>query len=161
MLSSTIGWATSSFAESSIGYDQTGIFYVGTVLSALFLSVVAVSWLGAHRSLIFGMVSYALYTTLFGLALWLTLDESGPTAANVQRGFAFTGAVFAGVAAGILWTAQGLYYMDIVGLLNTLRGGESVVTVLGGKFATVYLIFEVGLKILSSAALELPFMSNH
>jgi len=63
------------------------------------------------------------------------------------------GSACGGLAAGLLWTAQGSYFTDSSALLAEATGGarEEMTSSLAGSFAAIYLSGEVGSKLLFSA----------
>jgi len=154
----------SGLLAPGVGLEGNGIFYVSTVLGALLLSVPLVSRLGMLRGMEVGIALYVVYTSCFTIALFATSDV------EKQRFFFFVGSCLGGIAASILWTAQGAYLTRcacIRACMVPLDGqGEDAARVresrrleenssLAGVFATWYLFAEIVAKLGFSALAEL------
>lgn len=142
-----------SVLDSSVGYWGNATLFFCTMLSSLFVAVPIVSALGAVGGLLFSMCLYSIYATCFALAA-LSVGQS-ITGVWVQWVLFCGGSMCAGVAAGVLWTAQGEYFGRTKAALAQVEGRaqEEVSATLAGDFSFWYLIFEVGCK-LSVAALQ-------
>lgn len=116
-----------------------GSLYVMTLLSSLFLGAPLVSSRGAKAGLIFGMFFYCVYISGFAAAV-LFKDTKA-----LSWLFFVGGSICGGVAAGVLWTAQGAYFgatcTQLAASSSTPR--EALTADLAGKFAFVYLGLEV------------------
>ncbi len=95
--------------------------------------------LGARNSLVLGMTLYVAYVGCFVIAIH---HQDSPTL------IVYSGAAVGGIGAGILWTAQGVYFSQAV----EESGGDSVS--LAGIFAFWYLGEEVALRLLSTFLLH-------
>jgi len=134
-------------ATSLLGKDVAsignGVLYSFTLLASLFLSAPMVSTVGPKASLITGMVLYCIYVGGFALAAFFSSVEA------LTWLFFVGGSVCGGVAAGVLWTAQGGYFASTATQLAAATGQsrEAMTGALSGQFAFVYLIFEVASKL--------------
>jgi len=134
--------ATSVLAEG-VGYQGNALINVFTIVSSFFLGAPAVSTLGLKGGTLLGMVLYCVYACLFALAALV-----GKTAASTQMVLFCVGSACGGIAAGILWTAQGSYFARTVDLLARREATEraKLTASLASTFAVLYLGFEVGAK---------------
>ena len=117
-----------------------GLLYAVTLLSSLFLGAPTVSKLGAKGGLVFGMFFYCVYIGFFALAL-----SSGDS----TQLFFTIGSACGGLAAGVLWTAQGAYFGSSATQLSNSTGQtrEEATAELSSQFAFYYLLLEVFSKI--------------
>ena len=118
-----------------------GLLYVVTLLSSLLLGAPVVGQLGPKGGLTFGMFFYCLYIACFAGALYFTGQEWLFTA----------GSACGGLAAGVLWTAQGTYFASSASALSaTGRSRDEATADLSGQFAFSYLLLEVLSKLFFS-----------
>lgn len=156
LFSANHGAMVSCLAFSTLQFGSTGAWELSLLhliyaASALLGSTYVVKQLGARNSMALGMALYATYVSCFWCALqWRFLKAE----------FATIGAIMGGIGGGFLWTAQGSYF----GRASTEYAGvcvgmttEKSTSVLAGIFAFIYLVGEVGCKLLSWAMLE----TNH
>lgn len=104
---------------------------------------------GPKSCLIVGMLLYFFYVAGFTLAVFFK-DVSAITWPS------FVVASFlGGIAAGLMWTAQGAYFAITASAFASVTGQtrEQATSKLAGNFATFFLLFEVG-AMLSFSALE-------
>lgn len=151
------GSATSLLAVATtvLGMDLAnignGLLFVATVLSSIFLGAPAVIRFGSKGALVAGMFLAVFYDVGFVVAA--CFEDMSP---KVWVLFA-VGSVFGGVSKGIVWTAQGAYFVGAAQQL--VAASQDSVSLaastarLSGQFACIYLLFEVGSK-LCFAALE-------
>ena len=107
----------SSQLGDRLGGWQTGVLYTTYTLSALFSAAGMVETIGPRRVLALGMFLYCAYTGSFLVAIMF------PSAAEPV---ALTGAAVGGIAAGWLWTAQGVYFGRVAAQLERLKRDEVV-----------------------------------
>lgn len=136
-----------SVLGGQVGYVGNGLLYAATMVSSLLLGPAAVELIGLLGGLLVSMLFYCVYLTLFAAAAWCAEQGGGlPTA---QWYLFCSGSVAAGLAAGVLWTAQGGYFGRTASLLaraeDKQRGDLSAS--LAGDFAFWYLLFEVASKL--------------
>ncbi|CAE8616766.1 unnamed protein product [Polarella glacialis] len=131
-----------------------GVLYSFTLLSSLFLGAPLASVLGPKGGLLFGMFFYCIYVAGFSLAALFKDVEW------LMWTFFIVGSAFGGTAAGVLWTAQGGYFASTSTQIAEAAGEqrEAVTARLSGNFAFIYLVFEVGSKLVFSGLqlLEVP-----
>ena len=127
----------------SLGGMQSGVLYLAYTLSALLLAGPLVNFMGGKWSLTWGLLIYCAYTVSFLVAL---LDES------IKWPVAISGSVVGGIAAGWIWTAQGVFFVNSARLYATAKGIEieKANSLFGALFATFYVGLETLLKALSS-----------
>jgi len=144
-----------SVLGGSVGYLGNALLNIFTVVSAFFLGAPMVGSLGLRGATLFGMSFYCVYVGLFAVAAL-----AGKAQHEVQLAAFCSGSCFGGIAAGVLWTAQGGYFSSTVDHLARLEGAErsSLTASLSGTFAAFYLGGEVTAKLAWSAldALKAP-----
>jgi len=140
-----------SLLGKDVASDGNGILYIFTLLSALFVAAPLTSKVGLKGSVLLSLLLYCVYVGGFTLAALFADVEA------LTWFFFLSGSICGGLAAGVLWTAQGGYFATTATLLARARGEtrEAVTGDLSGKFAFVYLIFEVGSKLAFSALQQL------
>eukprot|EP00929_Paragymnodinium_shiwhaense_P020386 TRINITY_DN13610_c0_g1_i1.p1 TRINITY_DN13610_c0_g1~~TRINITY_DN13610_c0_g1_i1.p1 ORF type:complete len:437 (-),score=85.53 TRINITY_DN13610_c0_g1_i1:532-1842(-) len=136
----------SSLLDEDSAYAGNGLLYVGTCLSSLLLGAPLVGSFGAKNGLLFGMFFYCVY--VIGFTLSAVFPQKSPQSAATW----LIGSGCGGVAAGVLWTAQGSYFATSATLLSEARQEprETLTASLAGKFAMVYLVLEVASKLFFS-----------
>jgi len=138
-------------ATSTLGMNVAavgnGLLYVFTLFSSLLLGAPATASLGPKNSLSLGMLLYTVYAAGFGVSASLA---DGSTA---QWTIFTLGSACGGVAAGILWTAQGSFFAGTATRLAEASGSsrEAATSNLATSFASLYLGFEVASKLAFSA----------
>mmetsp|Transcript_48594 Transcript_48594/g.150487 ORF Transcript_48594/g.150487 Transcript_48594/m.150487 type:complete len:432 (+) Transcript_48594:56-1351(+) len=132
-----------SLLGKNVANVGNGTLYVFTLLSSLFVAAPLTSIVGLKGSLLLAMLFYCIYVGGFACAALF----SGVQA--LTWFFFLAGSVCGGLAAGVLWTAQGGYFANTASRIAEARGEtrEAVTGDLAGKFAFVYLLFEVGSKL--------------
>lgn len=138
---SPLAYASSSLNEH-VAYVGNAVLYLATLASALVLALPVVDYTGLRGGMVLGLGCYSVYATAFAIAA-LSSDLT------VQWIFWVTGSLCGGLAAGILWTAQGAY-MAISAVRISEADGETRENVnrdLSTQFAFYYLFFEVASKI--------------
>lgn len=135
----------SSALETRVAYLGNGVLYIVTLISALALSIPLLGVTGLRGGMVVGMALYAVYAAGFSLA-------AAATTPFTQGLFFVTGSICGGLAAGILWTAQGGYLARTASAVAELDQSrrELITSELATQFAFHYLLFEEVAKILSS-----------
>eukprot|EP00929_Paragymnodinium_shiwhaense_P001115 TRINITY_DN101335_c0_g1_i1.p1 TRINITY_DN101335_c0_g1~~TRINITY_DN101335_c0_g1_i1.p1 ORF type:complete len:442 (+),score=93.66 TRINITY_DN101335_c0_g1_i1:104-1429(+) len=133
-----------TFLPEEVANTGSAILYVFTCISSLLLGAPVTGYLGAKGGLLFGMTFYCVYVTGFTLAIVFTGSNF------LQVTCWLVGSICGGIAAGVLWTAQGSYFAATATLLAEAHGTTREVQTakLAGSFAMVYLLLEVGSKLL-------------
>eukprot|EP00537_Pseudo-nitzschia_pungens_P009128 CAMPEP_0172380280 /NCGR_PEP_ID=MMETSP1060-20121228/70356_1 /TAXON_ID=37318 /ORGANISM="Pseudo-nitzschia pungens, Strain cf. cingulata" /LENGTH=593 /DNA_ID=CAMNT_0013108033 /DNA_START=295 /DNA_END=2076 /DNA_ORIENTATION=- len=147
--------ALASARLGTIGAWQSGLLMFSYASSALLGATYAVKTLGARNSLTLGMLLYCAYVACFWVAGHL---EGGDmhSHSHLRAAVAYTGALVGGIGAGFLWTAQGTYF-GLASQDHAVRNHgvvEDSTAKLAGYFASLYLLEELVLRLLSSALLE-------
>eukprot|EP00927_Polykrikos_kofoidii_P086324 TRINITY_DN9634_c0_g1_i1.p1 TRINITY_DN9634_c0_g1~~TRINITY_DN9634_c0_g1_i1.p1 ORF type:complete len:485 (-),score=63.57 TRINITY_DN9634_c0_g1_i1:65-1519(-) len=134
-----------------------GILNISSCLSALLLGSMVIGVLGPKRGLIFGMSLYTIYVACFTAAI-VVRDHD----ATLTMLCWYFGCSCGGVAAGVLWTAQGSYFAVMSTALATKSGEtrEDCNSRLASRFAIVYLTSEVATKMVFSGlqAIQVPVL---
>eukprot|EP01059_Diplonema_ambulator_P032789 TRINITY_DN65_c1_g1_i13.p1 TRINITY_DN65_c1_g1~~TRINITY_DN65_c1_g1_i13.p1 ORF type:complete len:531 (+),score=109.88 TRINITY_DN65_c1_g1_i13:62-1594(+) len=145
-VTAVIPLATAQFGEQ-LGDFSLGILYVFYTLTALLGSTVIVEHLQHKWSLVLGCGVYSLYVA--GMFLGVVTHDA------LRWFFVMIGSTFGGIAAGFLWTAQGGYFANAAKIHARYKGisVQQANSYLGGIFATLYLAFELIMKLLSSLIL--------
>ena len=120
------------------------LLYTVTLVSSLFLGAPTVGKFGPKGGLVFGMFFYCVYIGFFALSLLYTDSTQ----------LLFTvGSACGGLAAGVLWTAQGAYFASSATQLakSTEQTREGATAELSSQFAFYYLLLEVFSKLGFSA----------
>jgi len=143
-VTSVVGLASSVLPKKLAG-TQLGTLYIVYSLTALFASAALVTTFGTKWSL---FVSTSLYCTYVACFLLTNFDDE-----TLKWTFALIGAIIGGIAAGNLWTAQGAYFGETVKAYSRATGEPTTAGTgkLAGYFATVYLLFECLLKLVTPA----------
>ena len=117
-----------------------GLLYAVTLVSSLFLGAPAVGRFGPKGGLVFGMFFYCIYIGLFALALFY---------GDATQLLFTIGSACGGLAAGVLWTAQGAYFACSATELSksTEQSRENATAELSSQFAFYYLLLEVFSKL--------------
>ena len=140
----------------SFGAYQNGLLYVTYAISGLIGSTYVVKELGSRNALAFGMGLYCVYVLTFYVATNITQATSLVTVVTV-------GALVGGWGAGFLWTAQGAYFTRAAQLYHhhNIRSSsssssslENSTAKLASIFAFIYLSSEIGLRAISTFALD-------
>jgi len=131
----------------SIGNLQSGILYFFYTGSALFGATYFSKRLGPRNALMSGMLLYCVYVAAF----WV-----GASSPALSKSGALLGAATGGVGAGVLWTAQGVFFArSSERYAQCLEQSPSDVSPrLASIFAFLYLAFELCLRALSSVLLQ-------
>jgi len=134
---------TSTLLGKDIGNIGNGVLYVFTLLSALLMAAPMTTTVGPKKSLIGAMLLYCVYAICFAASLLVKAQTT-----LVWIIFMF-GSTCGGLAAGVLWTAQGGYFARSATLLAeaTDEARETITGRLSGRFAAIYLIGEAGAKL--------------
>lgn len=130
----------------SLGNGSLGTLYFVYTLTAAFFSQAVTAKLGAKRTLMLGLWIYCAYVASYLIAYECHSHD-------LRMYAVYTGAVLGGVAAGILWPAQGKYYATVAEKYAEASGlsREAANSRLSSDFAAYYLSCEVAMKLLSSA----------
>lgn len=136
----------SSVLDPKVAYLCNGTLYSFMLLSSLLFAVPTVGRFGHRGSLVISLGLYSVYVGSFSLATML------PTP-FMQGALFIPGSICAGLAAGILWTAQGGYFSHCGATIarEEKQPRELVNSQLATQFAFYYLLFEVLSKVLWSA----------
>jgi len=135
----------SSSLDQQVAYLGNGLLYVTTLVSALVLAIPFVGFTGPKGGLVGGMLLYAVYAACFSLA-------SLQNEAWFQGVFFIFGSLCGGLAAGIVWTAEGAYMVNSASMIaeQESQNRESINSQLATTFAFYYLLLEVVAKIMWS-----------
>lgn len=138
-----------SILDTTTGNTGNGILYVVSCLSSLFLATPLVGGLGPRGGALAGMSLYCAYCASFALTAFFGVEGLDVLSALCW----YAGSACGGVAAGVMWTAQGAYFSGTATLMASRTGGDrqAVTAGLAGSFAFVYLAAEVATKVCFSA----------
>mmetsp|Transcript_43964 Transcript_43964/g.116196 ORF Transcript_43964/g.116196 Transcript_43964/m.116196 type:complete len:434 (+) Transcript_43964:93-1394(+) len=139
---------STSVLAGGVGYLGNALLNIFTVVSAFFLGAPMVGLLGLRGATLFGMLFYCVYVGLFAGAALVGKHQH-----DLQMASFGAGSVCGGIAAGVLWTAQGGYFSSTVDHVARLESSErtSLTASLSGTFAAFYLGAEVTSKLAWSA----------
>ena len=131
----------------NLGNLQSSVLYMSYTISALIGTTYLVKVLGARNSMIVGMSIYCFYVGCFVLATALPKGEEIAV---------ILGALIGGVGGGLLWTAQGSYFVRASEEYSKAKGisFEDATSLLGGIFAGIYLGEEVCLHLFSTVMIQ-------
>lgn len=147
--------ATSVLAGSS-GYMGNALLNIFTMLGSFLLAAPILVAFGLRGGVLFGMTAYCIYAALFTVAAFFGRDKQpdflGDYARMLQLVIFGVGSAICGVAAGILWTAQGAYFNRTVDLIRSREGGAryDITSNSASRFGVVYLSGELSAKLLWS-----------
>jgi len=147
------GCVTSVLALASTDFNDnlaaisSALLYGTYTTSALFAAVPLVLTLGAKKSLSFGLWLYCFYIIPFAIILLFPQISDW-----VTTGLVIFGSTIGGFGAGWLWTAQGKYFAAASQEYSKAGGypQEEINGYFGGIFSTIYVGFEVFMKLFSS-----------
>jgi hypothetical protein len=129
----------SSVLVGQVGFIGNGTLYAMSIVSSLLLSVLAIDIVGLKGGLLLGTTFYSVYVGSFTLAALFTGTPA------LQYLFFVGGSAAGGLAAGILWTAEGGYMARCATQLADIEITErqSATAELAADFGFYYLILEV------------------
>eukprot|EP01065_Artemidia_motanka_P018692 TRINITY_DN2202_c1_g3_i1.p1 TRINITY_DN2202_c1_g3~~TRINITY_DN2202_c1_g3_i1.p1 ORF type:complete len:519 (+),score=119.68 TRINITY_DN2202_c1_g3_i1:71-1558(+) len=142
-VTASIPLATGDFGNS-LGSYSLGTLYAWYTAAAMLLAVPMLDRIGAKQTLVVGLGCNAVYVASYLVGRHTT---------GAVRWFAVLfGAVIGGVAAGLIWPAQGLIFARCSEWYAVVRDVDTrqATSLLGGVFAALYLAIEVFCKVLSS-----------
>eukprot|EP00471_Norrisiella_sphaerica_P006643 CAMPEP_0184490862 /NCGR_PEP_ID=MMETSP0113_2-20130426/19111_1 /TAXON_ID=91329 /ORGANISM="Norrisiella sphaerica, Strain BC52" /LENGTH=425 /DNA_ID=CAMNT_0026874981 /DNA_START=98 /DNA_END=1375 /DNA_ORIENTATION=+ len=141
-VTAVLGLASANLGDE-LGGVQSGTLYILYTLSALLIATSLVHSLGAKWSLACGLGMYCFYVGSFLIAAKVEA---------VKWPAAIIGSAIGGTAAGWLWTAQGVYFARVAERYAVDSGieKEKCTSWLASVFASIYVGFEVILKLASS-----------
>jgi len=129
-----VGYA-SSVLGATVGEAANANLYGVCMLASLFVGPLAASSFGPKWSLVFGMLFYCAYVTIFAIATYFPK--------NSMEGWALAigGSALGGIGAGTLWTGQGAFFSVICERLAeaSCRPLQAVTSELSASFALFYL----------------------
>jgi len=136
----------SSLIDSGLASQGNATLYITYGVTALFAAFGVVRALGAMRALAANMTLYFFYVLSYELAVPFP---------SIDTAAIYVGGLFGGVAAGTLWTAQGIYFARVTAIYvaRIAKPGSDkreATAKLAGLFAAIFLAFELALKLLSS-----------
>jgi len=133
----------SSILDSQVAYLGNGTLYIAMLLSALILAVPITSRTGLKGGMVAAFVLYAVYAAGFSAAAMAA-------APALQGVFFVLGSMSGGLAAGILWTAQGGFMARTASAIADTENEphQLVNSELATQFAFYYLLFEEVAKVL-------------
>jgi len=134
----------SSVLDTDVAYLGNGVLYTVSVVSTMLLAVMTVDIVGLKGGLILGTLLYSIYVACFTGALFFA------EVLTVQYVLFVSGSTCCGLAAGILWTAEGGYMARSATMLSESSPGmtrEAATAELAGDFAFNYLLLEVAGKL--------------
>ena len=134
---------STSLLNLDVATFGNGLLYIVTICSSLLLGAPAVGRFGPKGGLIFGMIFYCFYIAFFASSLLFS---------DLQSLLFTAGSACGGLAAGVLWTAQGTYFSSSASKLSqaTQEDLATATADLSGEFAFAYLFLEVLSKLLFS-----------
>mmetsp|Transcript_58422 Transcript_58422/g.123927 ORF Transcript_58422/g.123927 Transcript_58422/m.123927 type:complete len:451 (+) Transcript_58422:110-1462(+) len=148
---------STSVLGGDAGYIGNAVLNIFTMIGSFFLGAPITAAFGPLGGVLFGMFNYCLYAGLFTVAAYIGRDGTKEITDQevLSQVILFSlGSALGGIAAGVLWTAQGAYFNKTVDLLyaQAERGDrrETITSHLAGRFATLYLACEVLAKLLWS-----------
>lgn len=142
-VTAVLALASSLFDEASAGVGN-GLLYFFTGTTALLFAAPLLDRFGTKNSVVAGMAFYCVYVAAY-------FGGSFSEYVSTQTACAAIGGIFGGVAAGLTWVAQGSYLSVSASAHaeSTSCVREDSTAKLSGLFATIYLVCEFGLKLLS------------
>jgi len=139
-----------SLLDKDVGYHGSALLYVSTCLSSLFVSVPIILTMGQRGGLFLAMMLYSVYVGCFALATVMPMGSLGQWLVFLPA------SCVGGMAASLLWTAQGGYLDRSVRatMEATQKDRQSITSKHATVFAVYYLVLEVVFKLASSIALR-------
>jgi len=144
-----------TYLGKQLGNIDNAILYLVTMFTALFLASTLNDLVGARRGLTASMLGYTVYVLLFAVALLFTSDPAHPSGTSFA--LAVFGAFVGGLAAGPLWTFQGVVLSKIVQTVSDQEGLDEadVSAELWGKFGLYFLGWECVMRAATTGLLKL------
>ena len=137
-VTSVLGLAVGLLGKA--GTYQSGSLFLVYAITAMVFSTMLIDAVGARAAIIYASALYCFYVFSFPLALIVP-----PSQTALQTLVGLFGGVLGGVAAGILWPAQGVYFAlsaKQYAADNDIDISQANTT-LATTFAGIYLIIEV------------------
>lgn len=138
---------SSTLLGNDIGSSSLGVMYVFFAVAAFFFSNVFVLGIGSRESMLIGLTGYTIQASMFFLCL-ITINISS----TLTWMLAIPSYIIGGIAAGIVWTAQGRIYR-LHAKLYAERTGHNLAHV-NNQFAAIFTAYFLGFEAL------LKFMST-
>lgn len=137
-----LSYTSSILRENGLGLTSSAVLYAAWLSSSIFLGGQATSMLGSKTTL---MVGAALYCTNYACLVLAFVVES----LGLITFLVVLGGLANGLGAGLLWTAQGVYFSQTAKAIAEAKGQrvEEVTGELAAPFAAWNLGSEVVLKI--------------
>lgn len=144
-----------TYLGKHLGNIDNAILYLVTMFTALFLASTLNDLVGGRRGLTASMLGYTVYVFLFAVALLFTSDPDDPS--EISSALAIVGAFLGGVAAGPLWTFQGVVVSQIVQTISDREGLDEadVSSELWGTFGLSFLGWEFVMRAATTGLLKL------
>jgi len=160
----------SSVLLEDVGFVGNAILNFGTMLSSLFVAPYVWTSLGSKGGMLVGMTLYAVYVACSAVAAsncgHFGEDTNGhricKESTTAQWGTFVVGSIIGGLGAGILWLSEGAFFAATSEVLAEVENkpAPTLTAELAGRFAIVYLVFEVLAKLgatgLSKAGMSFP-----
>jgi len=175
-----------SAATARLGGDlgswQSSALYLSYTITSLIGATFVVKKFGARNSMMAGMLIYCLYVGCFVIATTTVSTSVAPSSSDNDENIfgyeeytittggkaaVFIGAILGGIGGGVIWTAQGSYFVRASEEYAAAKQQEQqhegdeldftltdASNILGGIFAAIYLLEEVILRLLSSFVIE-------
>lgn len=145
----------SSLMDEDVAYIGNSILYIFMMISALVTAVPLIATVGPRDGLLYGMALYAIYAAGFSAAVMTT-------SVTWQGVFFFTGSMCAGIGAGLLWAAEGIFMSRSAEIIaeEHQEVRQAVNAELAATFAFWYLFFEEVAKIMFSGLMNLGFSAQ-
>jgi Ion channel regulatory protein UNC-93 len=139
---SCLAYSTTQLGNLLGGYGS-GVLYIFYALTAFFLAKPVVSTVGPKNGLLLGVSGYCVYVCGFLFAILVPVAAWPVFILSCMIG---------GMAGGLLWTSQGMYFAQNSKLYAEATGKtvETTNAAFAGIFATAYLGIEMVAKVMAT-----------
>jgi hypothetical protein len=140
----------STYLGAHLGNVDNALLYGVTMLTSLFIAPLTADFIGPRVGLTLSMCGYAAYVSLFAAALVCDVGA-------LMNSLAIAGAIIGGLAAGILWTFQGVLVGNICSDIARSEGKDAkiVSSDLMATFGWWFLIWEAVMRATTTGLLKL------
>lgn len=143
VVSTLVAFASKEFSD--MGGLTNGVLYIVYTITAVTVSPLVVSKLGAKWTLVVGLLLCCTYTAMYYFATRIEDFQS-------RQYTVFMGSFLGGLGSGVMWTAHGQYFQCSSLLYSrfTKCDEERATGLLAGIFTAIYLGLELAIKLSSS-----------
>lgn len=141
---------------NEVGQASDAVLYAMCLVSSLFFATAILGLLDTKKGLALAMLGYTVYVLLFAISSSLCaefdLQHRCLRGFQLQAPLALIGAGVGGLAAGVMWTCQGVFFVDFSTRISEaeLQDPSVITAELASIFASIFLFMEFVMRLLST-----------